>query len=392
MHALLDNVVSHFEAVFGRAPEWLASAPGRANLIGEHVDHQEGCVLPAAINRYTVAAAAPNKDHVFRLWSAPMRDHPIIHPTARDDLQPVEGSWGNYVLGVIHAYQASGIHSGGFDMAFDSNLPIGAGMSSSASIEACTALVVEGLSGTSLSPNQRALLCQQAEHQFAGVPCGIMDQLTVNGGIDGHALAIDCRTLTIEPHQIPEDLGLLVIDSQVRHALADGEYAKRKADCQHASETLGIPLLRDASLPLLMSRKAGLGERVFRRAHHVVTEINRVTAFQEAMRNADRERMGILLTESHRSLRDDFEVSCPELDLLVAIAREHGAIGSRMMGGGFGGSTITLVSLHQADAIADRIGRAYRQATGKEAVCHLVRPVGGAAAHSLSPNNHLSLS
>jgi galactokinase len=242
-----------------------------------------------------------------------------------------------------------------------------------------TALIVEATTGVTRSPRERALLCQAAEHEYAGVPCGIMDQLAVSSGVEGHALMIDCRTLEVTPNPLPEGIAVVVVDSRVKHALADGEYAKRKADCETAARVLGVQRLRDATLENVHAARDRLGDRVFRRARHVVSEIGRVRHFAEALQAGDVATVGKLMAKSHASLRDNYEVSCTELDALVGIANDLGVIGARMMGGGFGGSTVNLVREDAAASVAEAICDRYREMNDAEVEAFVVHAVDGAA-------------
>ena len=374
----IHPVLELFEQCYAKPAQICSRAPGRVNLIGEHVDYQGGLVMPAAIDRYISAAAAPIEAAEVRLWSSLVKGSPLVVPLEQTAPLQGDGSWANYAFGVVAAYRDAGYPVSGFEIAFDADLPLGAGMSSSAALESASALVVEALANIQLPPQDRALLCQAAEHTFAGVPCGIMDQLAVNCGIAAHALHIDCRTLDIRPARLPDDLAIVVVDSKVKHALADGEYAKRKADCETAAEMLGMTQLRDATLQQVDAARDHLGERVHRRARHVVTEIERVRQFSDALDNGEMSRVSELMAASHRSLRDDYEVSCPELDSLVGIAASLGAIGSRMMGGGFGGSTINLVAESEAGSLANAIVRRYFENCGKEVEAFVVHAVSGA--------------
>ncbi|MGI9240826.1 MAG: galactokinase [Verrucomicrobiales bacterium] len=353
-------------------------APGRINLIGEHVDYQGGLVMPAAIDRYVTAIARPNARPEVRLSSSHGHGElivPLGHAT------PFSGdeSWANYAFGVVAKYRDAGHPVIGFDVKFHSDLPLGAGLSSSAALETATALAIEGMLGIDLPPTERALLCQSAEHDWAGVPCGIMDQLAVNAGIAGHALKIDCRTLEAFPAPLPNHLAAVVVDSRVKHALADGEYAKRKADCEAAAAFFEVEFLRDVTMGKLEAAQDELGERIYRRARHIVTEIARVGEFTAALEANDTAKAGILMGASHRSLRDDYEVSCRELDALVEIADDLGAVGSRMMGGGFGGSTVNLVDRDGAQEFAEEIVTRYREKHGAEVEAFAVNLVAGAS-------------
>ena len=373
-----------FCTVFAGKPSIAVAAPGRINLIGEHVDYQDGLVMPAAIDRYVFGSARAIPDAEIRLWSSHGHRQLMI---PLDRIEPITGDdqWANYVFGVVAKYRDAGHGVRGFEAAFDANLPLGAGLSSSAALESATALIVESVLGIGLPPAERALLCQAAEHDWAGVPCGIMDQLAVNAGVAGHALKIDCRTLEVAPAPLPSGLAVVVVDSKVKHALADGEYAKRKADCEVAAHGLGVKMLRDADLQSLEAARASLGDRVYRRARHVVTEIERVRQFTAALEAGDTSAAGELMAGSHRSLRDDFEVSCAELDAIVEIACDLGAIGARMMGGGFGGSTVNLVASESAVEFAEQVSMRYRERHGAKIEAFVVTPVAGASGRELVP-------
>ena len=384
-----DDVLTQLATWIGREPELASAAPGRINLIGEHVDYQGGLVLPAAINRGVFAAAVRLEEPVLRLHTSFRGGAEVEIPL--DAIAPREGaeSWANYPLGVVACYRHAGHDAGGLAIAFDATLPAGAGLSSSAAFEAATAVIVEQALGIELPPRDRALLCQRAEHDYAGVPCGIMDQLAVNAGQAGHALLIDCQSLTVTPTPLPADVAMVVVDSGVKHALADGEYAKRRADCEHAAAILGVRCLRETSLADVEAARATLGDRVFRRARHVVTEIERTRRFAAAMAAGDLQAAAALMAASHTSLRDDYEVSCPELDTLVEIANALGVAGARMMGGGFGGSTIQLVPAGEAVELANAI-EASAAAKGLRVSGFPVNAAAAAAPVALeaSPSDH----
>lgn len=335
----------------------IAQAPGRVNLIGEHVDYQGGLVLPAAIDRHVFAAAAHLDEPLLRLRSSFAGDREVVLPLDQLSRQSGPEAWANYAIGVVAGYRAAGHASSGLAIFLDATLPAGAGLSSSAAVESATAVVIETATGIRLPPTERALLCQRAEHDYAGVPCGIMDQLAVNAGQAGHALLVDCRSLVVTPTPLPAGVAMVVVDSGVKHALADGEYAKRRTDCEAAAEILGVASLREATAETVERGREKLGERVFRRARHVVSEIARTQHFAEALAAGRLTEAGALMAASHASLRDDYEVSCAELDRLVAIANALGIKAARMMGGGFGGSTLQLVPTAEAERIAAEIER-----------------------------------
>ncbi|MDC0048052.1 galactokinase [Verrucomicrobia bacterium] len=378
-----ENCISRFNAIFNRDPKAYAYSPGRINLIGEHVDYQNGIVFPAAINKYIHGAAATTQEPLIKVWSS--FDHERVLEIKLDQLEPqkAKDSWVNYIIGVIAQYIKKGARVGGLEIIFESALPSGSGMSSSAALESTTALLIESLFDFTLNPIERAKACQAAEHEFAGVPCGIMDQIAVNCGTQGHALMIDCKSLELTPFPIPESIAIIVADTKVKHDLADGQYAKRKLECDEACKVLGVQSLRETSLGELNEVKDMLGTTVFRRASHVISEIIRVKDFATAMEQNDTTKMGTLLAESHESLKSDFEVSCPELDRLVQIAEKLDAIGSRMMGGGFGGSTINLVKKQNKEQFLEQIKLLHFEMTGNDIDAWSVDPVSGATTSNI---------
>ncbi|MEM7384908.1 MAG: galactokinase [Verrucomicrobiota bacterium] len=372
-----SSCLTLFQKIHGREARLLARAPGRVNLIGEHVDYQDGWVLPVAIDRYIEMAAAPMDRPEVVLSSAAMGGEPVRVPLNR--LEPLEGSesWANYVIGVVAGYVEEGVTPVGFEAVIVGDLPAGAGLSSSAALESATAVIVEKLTQTEKTPGERAALCRTAEHRFAGVPCGLMDQLIVNAGARGQALLIDCETAETTPVPLPPGVSLIIANSGVCHALADGEYAKRKADCESAAGILGVSTLRQASRTQVEEAQSVLGDRLFRRARHVVGENERVEVFARALRSGEVGGLGGPMAESHRSLCDDYEVSCGELDSLVDLAGTHGAIGSRMTGGGFGGSTINLVPDTHGDVFCRNVAEDFARSSGTEIEVFEVAAVDG---------------
>jgi galactokinase len=379
-----SSCVERFAEIYGHPAVLVSRAPGRVNLIGEHVDYQNGLVMPVALDRYLEVAAAPTDKPEIRLWSSRIDRDPLC--VAVDELRPQRGadSWANYVLGVVAQYLGDGTGVTGFDAVIDGDLPLGAGLSSSAALESASALAIEHLSGTKRSTRERARLCQAAEHQFAGVPCGFMDQVVVNEGIVGHALMIDFESVSTTPLPMPKDLSLVIVNSGVKHALADGEYAKRRADCESATQILGIATLREGTMALINAFRDQLGDRLYRRAHHVISENARVEQFADALRRGDYPQFTKLMADSHASLRDDYEVSCDELDTLVALASDLGAVGTRMTGGGFGGSTINLVPDNQAAGFCKELSTAYADEYDTKVDAFIVNPVDGARCVDLS--------
>jgi galactokinase len=363
----------------GRSATHTAAAPGRVNLIGEHIDYCDGFVLPFALDRCVVIAAVATGAPRIRLWSA------AGEPAEIDLERPVERatpSWANYVRGVVRGFQDRGLGVRGFDAAVVSSVPIGAGLSSSAALECATATLLEPLVGTTLDPRDKALLCQRAEHDFAGVPCGIMDQFSSTFGQPDRLVLIDCRSgeSTLVPFTDP-GLTVVVANTRVHHDLADGDYACRRRDTERGLELLGRASWRDVTMEEVEAAWERLGHPVQRRCRHVVGEIARTVAAARALESGAIEQLGGLMAASHDSLRDDFEVSCRELDILVDIARDigrsGGVIGARMTGGGFGGSTVTLCESGRAEEIAVVLRERYRGVTGIDPEIFASRPSAG---------------
>jgi len=381
---LTAHVSQQFAKVFGRPPRWIAAAPGRVNVIGEHTDYNDGFVLPMAIERYAVMAAdrsAGDKD------SIQIRDLAEgVEPAMIDlatPIKPGKPKWSNYPRGVIAGFQARGIKSHGLDVLLHSTVPLGGGLSSSAALEVCTATLLEAVTGKTIDPVEKALLCQQAEHEFAGVPCGIMDQFISVMGRENHLLLLDCRSRQTElvPMNDPS-VALLIVNTNVKHELGSGEYAKRRAQCETAAKILGVPSLRDADPDALESAKNKMDDVVYRRARHVIGEIKRTVHAAEGIRASNWPTVGNLMYASHASLRDDYEVSCAELDAVVEIAGnigiKGGVFGCRMTGGGFGGCAVALVETETVEAISKKIGTDYKKKTGIEATIFSSRPAAGA--------------
>ena len=372
--SLLEQAIDRFTSTYGYAPSLAARAPGRVNLMGDHTDYADGLAMPCAIDLYTLAVAAPRREpeSETRIVSTQPGAAPIRLPVDAETA-PL-GDWGDYLRGVRHGFARAGAPVPALDIVVTGDLPLGAGLSSSASLELCFLSLLERAAGVTLPPRDRALLCQQAEHAFAGVPCGVLDQFSITFARAGHAMVLDCRSLEVAHTPLGDRAALLIFDSRVSHDLSDGEYAHRRAEVTAASATLGRSL-RDVSPEDLPA----IDDQALRsRARHVVSETLRVPAFARALAQEQWEHAGRIMLESHASLRDDFAVSCGELDQLVALAVEAGAYGARMTGGGFGGSVIALVPPDTADALEDSVVGAYRSAFGKDCVARRVRAVDGA--------------
>ncbi|MBL9167810.1 MAG: galactokinase [Verrucomicrobiales bacterium] len=379
--ALSTEASRRFAARFGREPRYVVAAPGRVNVIGEHTDYNDGFVLPMAIERYTVIAADPVSTTKIRMGSSQAEEELALDFAAT--VQPAEPRWGNYVRGVLAGFQKLQQPVPGFDAWIVSNVPLGGGLSSSASLEVAMATLLETLGGSPLEPVTKALICQQAEHEFAGVPCGIMDQFVSVMAQANHLLLLDCRSRATEliPLVDPQ-VSVLIINSNVKHELTGGEYAERRSQCEEAARIFGVRSLRDANRSHLESASPCLTPLVRRRARHVISEIERTIQAAREVRSGDWTEVGRLMYESHTSLRQDFEVSCEELDLLVDLAAEigtaGGVFGSRMTGGGFGGCTVSLVAAGAVESIQRQIHDAYRTRTGIEASSFVSRPAAGA--------------
>ena len=382
---LVAETTDTFRDRFGEDPQWLVAAPGRVNLIGEHIDYNDGFVMPMAIDRYVVIAGGPCEGATANLYSVNLDDAGSVPLDA--DSRPSEMHWTNYVRGVIALMAAKGLKIPSFNAVVNSNVPTGGGLSSSAALEVATATLLESATETTMDPVEKALLSQQAEHEFAGVPCGIMDQFSSVLCKQDHVLLLDCRSQTFE--QVPfmnEDISVLITNSGVKHSLADGEYALRRKQCEDAAAALKTDSLRDVTLEDLMKQKDAMDDRVFRRGHHVITEISRTRLAAEAMKSGQWERLGQLMYESHESLSTDFEVSCKELDLLVDLAsKTEGVLGSRMTGGGFGGCTVTLVKTDQLESVMSAIAAGYQSETGIEPAMFATNPSEGAHTVSMAP-------
>ncbi|MHC4984605.1 MAG: galactokinase [Planctomycetota bacterium] len=360
----LQATIERFRERFGREPAGAVAAPGRVNLIGEHTDYNDGFVLPIAIERDTAAVFAPREDRIVRFVSAQADESAEIDLSGA--LAAGEPAWANYSIGVAAGLVQRGAPIGGADIFFDSDVPLGGGLSSSASLEVATAMALLGGTKGDIPDAELATICQMAEHNFAGTPCGIMDQSIAIMGQAGRALLLDCRDSHTQ--QIPfdnPDLVLLVADTQVKHELSDGGYAARRDQCYVAAEKLGVKMLRDADHDQVAAGADKLSEKELMRVRHVVGEIERTLEAVGALEAGDYERFGHLMVGSHDSLRDDYEVSCEELDAIVEFACGcEGVFGARMTGGGFGGCAIILVAADHAEAVTTSVGDGFEARFG----------------------------
>jgi galactokinase len=386
IEAQFTRVSEAFRARFGRAPEGIAWAPGRVNLIGEHLDYNGGPVLPAAIDRSVLVAYARRPDaalHVVSLDFAQETVFSLADQIERDE----QGPWSNYVRGVVSVLLAEGRSGPGLAVIVTGDVPIGAGLSSSAALEVALLGAVRAAWGLEFNGERLALLAQRAEHEFVGVQCGVMDQLASALSEPGHALLLDCRSLRYEHVSLPlaeHGVVLAVIDSGVTRRLETSAYNRRREECAEALRVLQrvMPrppnVLADVSGADLAEHGAALPPELLRRARHVVTETARVRHAVRALRSGDFEAFAALMNASHASLRDDFEVSCPELDRLVALAQAHaGTLGARLTGAGFGGCTVNLVRAEALAGLERDVVEPYARETGLRAGMYVCRPAGG---------------
>ena len=380
--AIPEKLAERFAARYGGEAR-VFCAPGRVNLIGEHTDYNDGLVLPAAIDSYIWIAVGLREDEVLEVCSENLQQEAQISLNERNPR--AKKKWSDYVQGVAVMLHAAGIHLRGANLLIHSGLPSGAGLSSSAALEVSSALALLAISGQSLEPLEIAKLCRRAENDFVGTRCGIMDQFAACLGRAGHALLLDCRSLEYRALPLPPNLTMVICNTMVKHEHAGGGYNTRRAECEEGVRLLqrklpGIKALRDVSLPELEAHQRDLPDSVYRRCRHVVTENTRVLSTVTALRDGDLTALGKNLAASHRSLRDDFEVSCHELDVMVELAlRSDGVLGARMTGGGFGGCTINLVHTERVNAFCESVSTGYQQATGKIPDIYVSKAGAGAA-------------
>ncbi|KAL7638683.1 UNVERIFIED_CONTAM: hypothetical protein RMT77_011255 [Armadillidium vulgare] len=377
---LLKEAQTSFKSEFGTDPDVGVVAPGRVNLIGEHTDYNEGFVFPMALPLVTILVGrkSSEKEKIrIKTLSRNVSDSSLIEfiiPSDVCTMQPSDSSWVNYVKGLVANFHT---HAPGFDAVVVSSVPLGGGLSSSAALEVATYTFLEAITGSfAKSPADKALACQKAEHEFAKVPCGIMDQFISTMGAEGSALLIDCRSLksTLFPLKNPL-VSIVIINSNVKHALTGSEYPARRNQCHSAAKLMKKNSLREATLEDLEKFENEMDEEMRKRVHHVITEIERTEKAASALEKEDFTLFGRLMNESHESLKDKYEVSCPEVDELVQIAQSvPGVFGSRMTGGGFGGCTVTLVSQDKVEELINTVNEKY---SGK-ATFYVCSPSSGA--------------
>ncbi|MFV0576759.1 MAG: galactokinase [Vibrio sp.] len=379
---LITAVSNAFESIFSYAADKIIQAPGRVNLIGEHTDYNDGFVLPCAIDYQTVVAASKRDDNIVRViavdYDNQVNEFDISKPLEFDN----DIMWVNYIRGVIDCLQKRGYQFGGVDLAVSGNVPQGAGLSSSAALEVVIGQTFKTLYNLDISQQEIALNGQQAENQFVGCNCGIMDQLISAEGKRNHSLLIDCRSLETTPVSMPEDMAIVIINSNKKRGLVDSEYNTRRKQCEEAAAFFGVKALRDVTIQEFAKREAELEAVVAKRALHVITENARTVEAAEALRNNDMARLGVLMEQSHISMRDDFEVTCAEVDAIVDIVKE--VIGTqggvRMTGGGFGGCCVCLVPPSLVDSVKQAVEAQYEAKTGLKETIYVCKAMEGAGA------------
>jgi galactokinase len=395
MSVLARDVAQEFGFRFGRMPK-VSRAPGRVNLIGEHTDYNDGFVMPAALEFATLVAAAPRGDRRLVVYSMIMDetrefdlDRPAAHaprdaPGSSPSAGAGERDWSEYVFGVAVMLEKSGRRLGGADLVVFTDVPLGAGLSSSAALEVSIAHALLTAAGLPFEPIAIAKVCQHAENDYVGMRCGIMDQYVSACGVGGHALLIDCRSLESRAVPIAQNLRLVIANSNVRHRHAGGEYNARRAACEEGVRILRsylgpIRALRDVTPKELERHRRVLPELIHRRCRHIVTENARVLDAERALKAGDFVACGKAMNASHASMRDDFEITCPEIDFLAGFAQaQRGVYGSRMTGGGFGGCTVSLFEQDAVEPVKEVLLEAYRQACGLDAEVYVCSPSGGA--------------
>ena len=383
------RAVEAFRRRFGREPELLVRAPGRVNLIGEHVDYNQGCVLPAAIDRAAWIAAATSAGEWVEVEAADLRSAARFR-AAEASLEPSLAPWARYPAGVARALADQGLRVSAVNAAIASDVPIGAGLSSSAAVEVAFAAMWKAFGDFDLSGLELARLCQKAENDYVGVNCGLMDQFASVHGRRGHAILFDCRSLASRPVPLPPETVIAVADTRIRRQLAVSEFNLRRAECAEAVRLLarvlpGIESLRDVSPDRLEEHRHALPGVLLQRARHVVCEIARVEAVLPATERGDAAALGAAMIASHRSGRDLYQVSCPELDAMVdAASAIEGCYGARLTGAGFGGCTVNLVARSHAESFRSELARAYQRATGLAADIWICEAADGVEVRTLS--------
>lgn len=381
METLKQTVATSFEKTFGYQPEIYVQAPGRVNLIGEHTDYNDGFVLPCAIDYQTMTAAAKRDDRIIRVVAADYHNECDEFSLDGDITFLPEKMWANYIRGVVKFLLQRGFSFNGCDIAVSGNVPQGAGLSSSASLEVVIGQTLKALYQLDISQQDIALNGQQAENQYVGCNCGIMDQLISACGDAGHALLIDCRSLALFPISIPDDLVVMIINSNKQRGLVGSEYNTRRQQCEEAANLFGVKALRDVTFDDFLQQQHQLSPIVAKRAKHVISENERTLAAAKALTQNDLLQLSELMAQSHISMRDDFEITVKEIDTLVDIVKSVLGVqgGVRMTGGGFGGCVVAVMQQQCVQPVIDAVEAQYQKATGLQADIYVCQPSSGAS-------------
>ena len=376
---MIDDLRTLYRDSFGTSPTLITRAPGRVNLIGEHTDYNDGFVLPCAISKQTMVAVRPREDGIVNIVAGDLDRATTSFSLNVPILPDATSPWSNYVRGMASLLQAEGLEFPGVDMAILGDMPQGAGLSSSAALENASGLAFAALAGQpNFDRTRLALIGQRTEHEFAGCKCGIMDQLVSARAEAGSALLIDCRSVQVQPVTIPGDVAILIVHSGISRGLVDGEYNARRAQCEAAAAHYGVAALRDLQV---LPGQGDLDSVAWRRARHVITENARTLAAADALSRGDISTLGRLMAESHASMRDDFEITLPAIDRLVAILSDAigNAGGARMTGGGFGGAVVALVAKDRLDVVIDAVRKHYQTPDGHPPEIMVEQPAAGAS-------------
>jgi galactokinase len=374
LHTLIAQA---FRSLFGQPPAFVVRAPGRVNLIGEHTDYNDGFVLPMAIDQAVWIALRPRADDQVHVHSLDMDDAALFDLAA---LRHEDQGWAEYVKGVAWALQEAGYRLTGWEGVLAGDVPRGAGLSSSAAVELATARAFQAVSGFPWDPPAMAKLGQKAENQWVGMNCGIMDQMISAAGQAGHALLIDCRSLETQSTPLPPGTVVVILDTATRRGLVDSAYNERRAQCEAAARYFGVPALRDVNMERFRAEASGLDDVTQRRARHVISENERTLAAAAAMQRGDAAELGRLMDASHVSMRDDFEISGPALNIMVQCAQEEpGCYGARMTGGGFAGCAVALVEAGVAEEFASNVAARYQASANLEPAVYVCNASEGAS-------------
>jgi galactokinase len=376
---MIDALSTLFRQTFGASPTLITRAPGRVNLIGEHTDYNDGFVLPCAISKQTMVAVRPRDDGMVNIVAGDLAGATTSFSLNAAIRPEANAAWSNYVRGMASLLQAEGLAFPGVDMAILGDMPQGAGLSSSAALENASGLAFAALAGQpDFDRTRLAQIGQRTEHEFAGCKCGIMDQLVSARAEAGSALLIDCRSLQVQPVTIPDDVAILIVHSGITRGLVDGEYNARRAQCEEAAAHYEVAALRDLKT---LPNQGDLATVAWRRARHVINENARTLAAVDALRSGDLANLGLLMAESHASMRDDFEITLPAIDRLVAILADAigDAGGARMTGGGFGGAVVALVAKDRLDRAIDAVRQHYQPPAGRPPEIMVEQPAAGAS-------------